>query len=110
MQTDLLLLACPHLSGPAASPTPTIPFCLALPRSCSLTLQSEVHDAGVQGVHLGAHVGADVDEVHRGPSQGRMGQGTGAQVWQGMQGRGLCWGWRIWGQMCLGLDLVVQGD
>lgn len=104
MQTAVLSLAllrfCASLSPPPLFPSP---------RPSSLTLQSKVHNAGVQDVHLGAHVGANVDDVHRSPAHGGGREGAGAQVWQGVQGWGLGWGRRVWGEMCLGLDLVVQG-
>ena len=109
MQTALLSLALPDLPG-CSSPSLPLPPLFPSPPSSSLTLQSEVHDAGVQGVHLGVHVSADVDEVHRCPSHGGLGEGAGAQVRQGMQGWGLGRGRRVWGEMCLGLDLVVQGN
>lgn len=98
--------ALPFLS--AHPPTWLPPLSVPITHSSRLTLQSEVHDAGVQGIHLSVQVSADVDEVPGGPSQGRVGEGARAQIRQGMQGRGLGWGRGVWGKMCLGLDLVVQ--
>lgn len=84
--------------------------CTPCPKPPGLTLQSEVHDAGVQGVHLGVHVSADVEEVPRSPAHGRLGKGPGTQGRQGMKRWGLGRRRGVWGQVCLWLDLVVQGD
>lgn len=107
MQTALLSVTLLRLSGPQPPP---VPLLFPSPHSSSLTLQGKVYDAGVQGIHLGVHVGADVDEVRRRPSHGGLGQGAGAQLRQGVQGWGLSQRRRVRGEMCLGLDLVVQGD
>lgn len=89
---------------PSLSPTPSNPHLLYL------TLKSEIHDAGVQGIHLRVHVSADVEEVPRRPTHDRLRERPWAEIGQGMKRWGLGWCWGVWGQVCLGLDLVVQGD
>lgn len=73
MPTALLF---PSLSGCPSPVPPSLLFPSPLPPTSPC--KSKVHDAGVQGIHLGVHVGADVDEIHRRPSHGGWGGGWGS--------------------------------
>lgn len=53
-----------------------------------LTLQREVHDAGVQGVDLGAQVGRHAEQVG-GAAHGVLREGALVEAAQAVEGRGL---------------------
>lgn len=84
-----------------------------LPRRClelyPLTLQRKVHDAGVQGINLCAHVSRHAKEDGR-PAHGVLCEGAVVDTTKGMERRRLCRSRRVGGHARLCLDLVVEGD